>query len=336
MAAPHVSVVIACLNEARHLPALLDRLAEQSAGAEVIVVDGGSTDGTPAVAARWQAAHPDVCLRWLDNPARHIPHALNRGIAAAAGEVIVRLDGHALPAPDYVRQCCAVLAETGAVVVGGAWKVRPGAESRMARAIALAVSAPLGAGDARYRLARAAAGEVETVPFGCFLRQTWARLGGYNETLLSNEDYEFNARVRQQGGRVYFDPRIQCDYYARPTLGGLAAQYWRYGWWKAQMLKRHPRSLRVRQAVPLAWSLAGLIVLGLAVFTGPVTARLALAAWAGYLGLLAVAAARLAARAGDGRLWLALVAAFAVIHFAWGWGAWAGFLSRTSGDPLKR
>lgn len=329
MPPPRVSIVIPCLNEARRLAALLDRLAGQDQhGSEILVVDGGSEDGSQEVVLRWAAAHRDVRLRLLQNPGRHIPHALNLGIASAQGDVILRMDGHALPARDYVRQCLGVLAESGASVVGGGWTVRPGASTPAARAVALAVSSPLGAGDARYRLVGdTQPGEVETVPFGCFRRETWTRAEGYNENLLTNEDYEFNLRVRAQGGRVYFDPRIRSEYFAQPTLAGLAAQYWRYGWWKAQTLKRHPRSLRLRQALPLAWSLGGLALLPLALF-GWIFAALTLAAWGVYLAVVALTARNLAERAGERGLWPSLVAAFVLIHFAWGWGAWSGLVRR--------
>jgi succinoglycan biosynthesis protein ExoA len=267
-----------------------------------------------------------VPLRLLPNPAGHIPHALNLGIAAAAGEVILRLDGHARPAPDYVRQCLAVLAETGAAVVGGAWEIRPGGPGRLARAIALAVSSPLGAGDARYRLPRAKPGPVDTVPYGCYYRQTWASLKGYNQTLLTNEDYEFNLRARARGGQVYFDPRIRCEYFARATLEALARQYWRYGWWKAQMLKRHPRSLRWRQLLPLAWSLLGPLLLAVAGLN-PLAAWVALLAWAAYWAVLLSSAATLARRADDFWLWPLVVASLIIIHFSWGLGAWVSLLS---------
>jgi succinoglycan biosynthesis protein ExoA len=329
MSRPPVSVVIPCLNEAARLATLLDSLAAQdNSDFEIILVDGGSRDGTLSVAQRWHAEHPAVRLRLLPNPHRHIPHALNLGIAAAQGEVIVRLDAHARPACDYVRQCMAVLAESGAAVVGGAWTVRPGAAGGMALAIALAVSSPLGAGDARYRLSgKACAGEVDTVPFGCFRRATWVSVNGYNEALLTNEDYEFNLRVRRQSGRVFFDPRIRCDYFARPGLLALVGQYWRYGWWKAQTLKRYPHSLRLRQSLPLVWSFVGMALLPLAL-AGPAAAVVALAAWGSYLGAVSIGAAQQAWRERDAGLWAGVAAAYVGIHFAWGLGAWTGLVAR--------
>jgi glycosyltransferase involved in cell wall biosynthesis len=321
-----VSVVVPCLNEARYVAQLLDSLAHQDLGDfEIVLVDGGSIDGTPRIAQRWLAENPTVRLCLLHNPARFTSHALNLGIAAARGGVIVRLDAHARPAPDYVRQCLAVLAETGAAIVGGVWSVRPGANTPMARAIGLAVSSPLGAGDARYRLSGARAGEVDTVPFGCYRRQVWEAVGGYNEAWLSNEDYEFYLRVRAQGGRVLFDPRIRCDYFARPTLPELATQYWRYGWWRAQTLKAYPRSLRLRQALPLVWSVGSLVLLSLAPWDRA-AAIAGLAVWGVYLAIVAAGASGLAGRAREPGVGLRLAVAFTVIHYAWGLGAWAGFL----------
>jgi hypothetical protein len=148
--------------------------------------------------------------------------------------------------------------------------------------------------------------------------------GGYNQALLTNEDYEFATRVRQSGGRVWFDPRLRCEYFARPTFAELARQYWRYGWWKAQMLRRYPRSLRWRQAVPILWSALGPL-LSLASPWPPI-GWLAVSLWAVY-GALVVAAAL--QQTGLRRLRIAalLMLAYVIIHFAWGWGAWSGWLS---------
>lgn len=324
--AVRLSVVIPCWNEARYIKSLLEALDQQDcSGFEIVVVDEQSTDGTRGIIRQYAEAHPDLRLKLITNPRRSIPAGLNLGIQHASGEIIMRLDGHSCPAPTYVSRCLATLEESGADVVGGRCDIQPGAPGQVAQAIALAVSSPLGAGDALYRLRSAnQRSDVDTVAFGCFRRQTWEAVGGYNEGLLSNEDYEFNLRVRLRGGRVHFDPRIRCEYFARPTFSALAQQYWRYGWWKAQMLKQHPASLRLRQVVPLVWAAGGPVCLLLAGWFAPLRFW-TFSLWALYFGLLVAYAAWSAGRQqGAWRLWPALVVAYGLIHFIWGWGAWAG------------
>lgn len=324
-----ISVVIPCYNEARFLPDTLAALACQTlAPSEVLLIDGGSDDGTVEVALAL-AAELDLPLRVLTNPDRHIPHALNIGIAAALGTHIARLDGHSQPDPDYLAACVTVWRESGAALVGGAWQIAPGAHTLTAEAIATAARTPLGSGGAAYRDDSAAAHDADTVPFGFFEKRLWASLGGYDEALLTNEDYEFAARVRKAGGRVRFDPRIRCVYFARADFRALARQYWRYGWWKSQMLRRHPDSLKLRQAVPALWAGGSLILL-----VGSLLSR----RWRGWaMGTLALYGGVLAAEAafrsyGRRALWPRLGLAYTVIHYAWGLGALAGLLLGTQ-DP---
>lgn len=322
-----VSVVIPVYNEAARFASLWLALQTQTHPPdEIIFVDGGSTDGTPDLIAATVAdarlanvRHADV--RVLSAPQRSIPAALNTGIQAATGDIIVRLDGHSAPYPDYIERCLTVLTATGAQNVGGRWDIRPGAQTAEAHGIAAAVGSRLGAGDALYRLAdTATATDTDTVPFGCFLRQTWQDLGGYNEALLTNEDYEFNYRIRQRGGRVHFDPSIRCVYYARSTLTTLRQQYWRYGRWKAEMLKANPASLRGRQALPILWSGGGpvlLLLAGTVVRRWPALAAALLLPWLVYLLALAISSR---AAVGASRGWMIL--ALLTIHFSWGAGAW--------------
>jgi GT2 family glycosyltransferase len=104
---------------------------------------------------------------------------------------------------------------------------------------------------------------VDTVPFGAYRKSLVERQGGYDENLLTNEDYEFNVRIRAAGGRIWLDPRIRSVYYARGSFVELARQYWRYGYWKARMLRRYPGTIRWRQALPPAFVLSLLVWLAL-------------------------------------------------------------------------
>jgi hypothetical protein len=204
--------------------------------------------------------------------------------------------------------------------------VKPSGSGKVAEAIAIGVSSVFGAGNALYRIGSGyPAQDADTVPFGCFRKVTWRALGGFNERLLSNEDYEFNTRVRRLGGRIHFDPRIVCEYFARPTLSALAKQYWRYGWWKAQMLKCAPTSLRTRQALPALWSLASFSMPLLGLIWGDlITASLTV--WVFYLVVVCLFSLLLALGRGW-RFFLPLLAVFPIIHFAWGSAFWVGLFA---------
>jgi glycosyltransferase involved in cell wall biosynthesis len=261
---PKVTVIVPCFNEHRTIGLLLESILNQTFpldDIEVVIADGMSTDGTRAILDEFSRDHSDLNLRVVDNPDRIIPAALNRAIDAAQGEVIIRLDAHSIPNPDYIERCMHVLENTGAANVGGVWMIRPSHGSWMARAIAVAAAHPLGAGDARYRTS-GVAGAVDTVPFGAFRREWIEKAGPFNEALQTNEDYEFNVRLRRLGGLVWFDPSISSTYFARGDLLSLARQYARYGYWKARMLMSYPQSLRWRQILPPLFVLV-IIVLGL-------------------------------------------------------------------------
>jgi succinoglycan biosynthesis protein ExoA len=300
---------------------------------EIVVVDGRSEDGTRGAVARFAAENPGLEVRLVENPARHIPAALNLGIGAARGEVIVRMDAHSLASPAYVRRSVEMLEGGRADVVGMPWRIRPGAETLAARAVALAVAHPFGIGDAKYRLADSASGEreVDTVPFGSFRKELWRELGGFNEGLLANEDYDFNYRARKLGRRVVLDTSAHCEYFARPTLGALAAQYFRYGTWKARMLRLHPRSVRPRQLAAPLFVLALAVSAALAPWLAPARWLFALVS-APYALLALACAAQLALRGRDARLFLLLPAVFLTIHLAWG----AGFLRGLTRPPASK
>lgn len=324
-----VSVVIPCFNEEQFIGTVLQNLAGQYQHGEyeIIVVDGQSTDGTRKVIREFAAANPDVHISVVENPARNIPAALNLGIKAARGEFIVRMDAHSVPSSNYVSRCVELLKDVQASVVGMSWHIKPGGKSTVAGAIALAVAHPFGVGDARYRLASATGQFVDTVPFGAFKKSLWETVGGFNENLLTNEDYDFNYRVRKGGGKVLLDSDAHCDYFARPTIWQLAKQYWRYGRWKAEMLRLHPSSVKLRQVVaPLfvAW-LVLTFVLGFFLEF----AWWLLAASIALYGLVAVISSlQLFLQSRDLPSLFVLPFVFFTLHWAWGSGFVVSLISR--------
>jgi glycosyltransferase involved in cell wall biosynthesis len=320
---PSVSIIIPCFNEQTTIRKLLEAIYAQTfprADIEVVIADGMSIDGTRAEIAAFSDSHPDLHIAVVDNLKRHIPAGLNCALKEAQGEIIVRLDAHSMPYPNYIERCVADLEAGLGENVGGVWEIRPSADTWVAQSIAFAAVHPLGVGDALYRHARKSA-LVDTVPFGAFKRELLALVGFFDETLLTNEDYEFNARIRKSGGKIWLDPSIRSVYFARATLSGLAKQYFRYGFWKWRMLRRYPNTLRWRQGLPplFVLSLIGLGILGI---FQPLFRILLATEIIVYAFALTAAGLQAAFKQKEFSLVFGLPLAISFMHLSWG----AGFL----------
>jgi glycosyltransferase involved in cell wall biosynthesis len=316
---PFISIIVPCYNEEATIRHLLDAVLAQTyprAQMELIISDGMSTDKTREVISAFQSEHPDLSIRVVDNAVRTIPAALNQAIKNSRGEIVIRLDAHSMPIPEYAERCVAAHESGKGENIGGVWEIRAGANTRIAESIAYAAAHPLGVGDATYRL-NAKEGAVDTVPFGSFRRSLLDKIGMFDETLLANEDYEFNTRARESGGQVWLDPSIRSVYFSRSTLGQLAKQYWRYGFWKLQMLKRYPHTLRWRQALPPVFVLILFALLVLSLFVG--LARWLLAAQLiFYFSALGLAGLKLAIEKRKPFLLVGLPLAISTMHVCWG------------------
>ncbi|MFH1185276.1 MAG: glycosyltransferase family 2 protein [Chloroflexota bacterium] len=323
-----MTVIVPCYNEQATIGSLLTAVHGQTYPLdklEVVVADGLSEDGTRAAIAGFREAHRAFQVRVVDNPKRTIPSGLNQAIRQARGDILVRLDAHSVPIPEYVERCIGALEAGNGTNVGGVWKICAGGPGWMAQGIAAAAAHPIGAGDALYRLGGEARA-VDTVPFGVFRRRLLEKIGGFDETLLTNEDYEFNVRIRRHGGVVWLDPRISSTYVARATLRDLARQYWRYGYWKYRMLQRYPGSVRWRQVLPPLFVLALIGMTAAAPFWPPAAAGL-LAAVGSYLLALLAAGLHMGWRGRDAVLVPGGMLALASMHISWGAGFLASFVS---------
>ena len=259
-----VSVIIPCYNEEKRILSLLEAIKTQTYPLnllEIVISDGQSTDQTIKIIREFIRENKGLNIIVVDNPKRIIPSALNLGIQASHGEIIIRLDAHSNPHEEYIQRCVEILEDGLADNVGGIWEIRPGEKTWIASSIAKAATLPIAVGDALYRHTTKP-GYVETVPFGAFKREVLALIGFFNENLLTNEDYEFNTRIALNGGRIWLDPRIRSIYYARSTIIDLAKQYWRYGYWKWKMLQLYPKTIRWRQALPPLF-ISSLIILSI-------------------------------------------------------------------------
>ncbi len=316
-----VSIIIPCYNESATITLLLDALYAQTYpkdAMEVVIADGGSDDGTPELINGWCTEHPDLNVKLIENPQRTIPAALNAAIKSSNGQIILRLDAHSKPREDYIERSVADLQQRLGDNVGGVWDIQPASNHWIARSIAAAAGHPIGVGGALYRYTEKAA-HVDTVPFGAFKRDLLDRVGMFDETLLTNEDYEFNVRVRNSGGKIWLDPDIRSIYYARKDFKALSHQYWRYGFWKWQMLRRYPGTLRMRQALPPLFILSLVVLLilspfvslGLYTLIGLITI---------YITLLFLAGLQLILKHKDPALIAGVPLSIACMHFSWGSG----------------
>lgn len=309
---PAISVVVPARDERRTLPLLLDSIERQTRPPrEVIVADGGSQDGTRQWLREAQRTRPWLIV--LDNPRRQISPALNLAITAAAGPVVARMDAHATYAPDYLERVGAVFAQRPDVVAVGGRMATVG-HGVWGAAIASVLRRSFGLGGARHRVG-GASGPVDHAFSPAYRRDAVLAAGGFDAGLLANEDFELDCRLRKQGGVVWLESAAACSWQVRETPLALARQMWRYGFYKAETLRRHPDSLRSRQLAPPA------LLLGLAA-AGLLGRRQAAVVAGSYLGIAGALGAHAAGQDGTSR-WRA-ASAVPVVHVSWGAGLLAG------------
>jgi succinoglycan biosynthesis protein ExoA len=314
-----VSVIAPCRNECGHIDAFLDAVGAQRLPAgwvmELLVADGMSDDGTRERLA--ERSRADARLVVIDNPGRIVSTGLNACLAQARGEVIARLDMHTTYAEDYLAQCLAALVRTGADNVGGPWIAE--GSTPMQRAIAAAFQSRWVAGGARSR-DTAYEGPTETVYLGCWRRTAFDCFGGFDETLVRNQDDEHNLRIVRGGGRVWQSASIRSTYQPRASLARLFAQQRQYGYWRPFVLRKHGQPGSWRQVAPAGLVAAVLVAALLAPWSGPLPLVLLLSAYMCYLALVSLA---ISVRGGAG-LVSRLPAVIAAYQIGYGLGTWQG------------
>jgi GT2 family glycosyltransferase len=317
-----LSIVVPCYQESTHILACLAALrasAGERQDVEVLVVDGGSTDGTRELVHPLTVEEPRI--RLMCHSRSHTPISLNMGVQHARGEYVAILGAHAMVDVGWIDAVEDALdRHPHAWAVGGVLETI--AEGAVGEAISIAQASPIGVGNCRFRTG-GQPGYVDTVVFGAYRREVFDRVGGFDEELLRNQDDEFNLRILAAGGRLYFDPTIRCRYYARSSFGRLWRQYYQYGFWKVRVRQKIGRLGSWRPYVPAAF-IAGsvLSLLGALGIAG---------GWLlpfGYLALYAAAIAggSLLAARGRSQLFPRVGLAAAVMHIAYGLGFWEGML----------
>ncbi len=305
-----VSVLVPVRNEAPHIRETLEAMRRQTPGlqVEILLLHGDSTDSTGEELTRVAAA--DSRFRVIEAAGTSVQQRLNLGLRIARGQLVARMDAHALFPPDYLAHGAARLAQGDVASVCGP-QIAHGS-GPWSRRISLAFRSALGRGGAKFRHTSAAEIELDSGYCGIWPRSLLLEHGGWNES-MSTEDIELAARIRRAGGRIVCLPSMAALYLPRETLGELAAQYWRYGYHRVRTARVHPEALRPSHVLPPALVLTAVAA---AIAPRPV-ARPARGGLGLYAVTLAAESARLgrAGSPGDAR---GLPLVFATMHAAWG------------------
>ena len=312
---PAISVILPVLNEEPHLAESVSAILSQDyvGPLEIILALGPSSDQTNVIAE--SLAQRDSRIKLVINPTGKTAAGLNLAIAASNSPVIIRVDGHAKIPSNYLSLAVSILRESGAVNVGGVMAAE--GVTKFEIAVARAMRSPLGVGSSRFHTG-GKAGEVDTVYLGAFRREAINAVGGFDERYTRAQDWELNHRLRKNGGKIYFDPRLQVTYRPRPNLKKLAKQYFQYGRWRRVVSRSHPGTVNFRYLAPpftLIGTLTSLI-LGLllhSIFFLP----------AAVYGIFMFISSILIAK--SFREFFSLLSIIPTMHFAWG----AGFITST-------
>jgi glycosyltransferase involved in cell wall biosynthesis len=314
-ASPAISVILPVLNEEPHLEESVSAILSQDYQGifEVILALGPSQDRTNEIAKA--LAVRDNRIKLVTNPTGKTAVGLNLAISSSQSSVIIRVDGHAKIPNNYLSLAIEILRETGAVNVGGVMAAE--GVSKFEKAVARAMRSPLGVGASRFHTG-GVAGEVDTVYLGAFRREAIVAAGGFDERYTRAQDWELNHRLRKNGGKIFFDPRLHVTYRPRPNLVKLAKQYFQYGTWRRVVSRSHSGTINLRYLAP-PFALAGTLI---SVISGLLIHTIFYLPAAVYGGFVLLSSLLIAKSVSE---YFSLLAIIPTMHFAWG----AGFITST-------
>ena len=312
---PAISVILPVLNEEPHLAESVSAVLSQDyvSPLEIILALGPSSDQTNVIAE--SLAQRDSRIKLVMNPTGKTAAGLNLAIAASNSPVIIRVDGHAKIPSNYLSLAVSILRESGAVNVGGVMAAE--GVTKFEIAVARAMRSPLGVGSSRFHTG-GKAGEVDTVYLGAFRREAINAVGGFDERYTRAQDWELNHRLRKNGGKIYFDPRLQVTYRPRPNLKKLAKQYFQYGRWRRVVSRSHPGTVNLRYLAPPFTLLGTITSLLLGLLIDPFL-FIPTAVYGIFLLISSIFISKTI------REFISLLAIIPTMHFAWG----AGFITST-------
>lgn len=331
---PFVSLILPIRNEEQHIAFTISAVLSQDYPQDsycLIIVDGASTDRTKTIIEGYARMNPDR-IHVHDNPGKTFSLGFNIGLAQSESDIVIMLGGHVEISNDYVSRCVEVLAAYQCDCAGGV--ISTVAETLQGNAIAMAMSSKYGVGGVAFRTGTTCTSEVDTVAFGAYRRDVFDRYGLLDESMVKNQDDEYNYRIRKGGAKIVLSPAIRAVYHGRASYRTLTTQYFNYGRWKVAVWKRHPGQMRVRHFIP-ALFVVGMVVASLASLMCMELSWLFPFLAGMYLVSSSIAAA-IAAR--TSRKWQIpfILAAFMILHLSYGSGFIRGLFAPVPPPSFSR
>lgn len=330
-----LSVICPIYNEEKYIAQCIESLLLQDYpqnDLEILFVDGMSNDKTREIIESYTRIFPFIKL--LDNPKKIVPYAMNTGIKASKGDIIIRLDGHVVYPINYFSSLVKYLEELDADNVGGLCETLPCGSSAKELAIAEALSSSFGMGNSYFRIGCDDIKEVDTVPFGCFKREVFDKVGMYDVELIRNQDDELNARIIKNGGKIYLIPSVVTKYYARDKISKVRKMFYQYGLYKPLVNKKLGSPATVRQFFPLVFVL-GLISGAILSCFSKIIAAMYLFVMALYLLLACHFTLKSVKKTGDYKLFLYQPILYFTMHTSYGWGYIVGIYKILFNKPFN-
>lgn len=331
-----ISVIIPVRNEEKYIKRCLRSIVNNDYPQdliEVYVIDGMSEDATRERIQPFLDKYPYI--RLLDNLHKVVPYALNKGIRLAKGDLIIRMDAHAVYPENYFSTLVKWQEVTGADNIGGMWETKPANDRAIPLAIALATSSEFGVGNAYYRLRKIPdePKEVDTVPFGCYRREVFDEIGLFDEELTRNQDDEFNARLKKHGGKIVLVPGIRIKYFGRENWKKMFRMFYQYGLFKPLVNRKIGSPATIRQFVPPAFTL--FLFMAPVCFLWKKITMFYLLFLLLYFIVNLIISLRISVSKKDPRLFFYLPITFFLIHLGYGLGYWAGILKLIFKKPVQ-
>ncbi|MCI6626477.1 MAG: glycosyltransferase family 2 protein [Bacteroidales bacterium] len=330
-----LSVIVPIYNEEKYISKCIDSILEQDYpknDLEVILVDGMSTDKTREIVAEYTAKYPFI--RLIDNPKKIVPYAMNSGIQASKGDIIIRLDGHVEYPNNYFSALVKNLKALDADNVGALCETLPCGPSAKELAIAEALSSSFGMGNSYFRIGCDEVRQVDTVPFGCFKREVFDKVGLYDNELIRNQDDELNGRIIKSGGKIYLIPSIVTKYFARDKIGKVKKMFYQYGLYKPLVNKKLGAPATIRQFFPLVFVL-GLIFGAMLSCISWIIAVMYLSVMVLYLLLACYFTFKSVKKTGKISLFLYQPLTYLTVHVSYGWGYLVGIYKILMHKPFN-